>query len=78
MRPLEGQNGDQASGPARAWLTNQRLNQAEELLETTDLPVEHIAHHVGYTSSAALRDQFVQRRGVPPREYRRTFLGRQP
>ncbi|ADP82236.1 transcriptional regulator, AraC family [Pseudofrankia inefficax] len=69
----------QATGTSpNAWLTNQRLNQAEELLETTDLPIEHIAHHVGYTSSAALRDQFVQRRGVPPREYRRTFLGRQP
>jgi methylphosphotriester-DNA--protein-cysteine methyltransferase len=56
-----------------AWLTSQRLNQAEELLETTDLSIEHIAHHVGYTSGAALRDQFVQHRGVPPRDYRRTF-----
>lgn len=59
-----------------AWLTNERLNKAEELLETTNLSVEHIAHHVGYTSAAALRDQFVQRRGVPPRDYRRTFLRR--
>jgi transcriptional regulator GlxA family with amidase domain len=56
-----------------AWLTSQRLSQAEELLETTDLSVERIAHHVGYTSGAALRDQFVQHRGVPPRDYRRTF-----
>ncbi len=59
-----------------AWLTGQRLNRAEELLETTDLPIEHIAHHVGYTSGAALRDQFIQQRGVPPRDYRRTFRGR--
>lgn len=61
-----------------AWLTNQRLNQAEELLETTQLTIERIADHVGYTSGAALRDQFVQRRGVSPSEYRRTFLQHQP
>lgn len=59
-----------------AWLTGQRLNRAEELLETTDLAVEDIAQSVGYTSGAALRDQFVRRRGVPPRDYRRTFLQR--
>jgi transcriptional regulator GlxA family with amidase domain len=64
----------QATGTSpHAWLTSQRLNQAEEMLETTDLPVEQIAHHVGYTSGAALRDQFVRQRGVPPRDYRRTF-----
>jgi transcriptional regulator GlxA family with amidase domain len=58
-----------------AWLTSQRLSQAEELLETTDLPVEQIAHLVGYTSGGALREQFVQHRAVPPRDYRRTFRG---
>lgn len=60
-----------------AWLVAQRLNRAEELLETTGLPIERIAHDVGYTSGAVLREQFTLRRGVPPRDYRRTFLGRQ-
>jgi transcriptional regulator GlxA family with amidase domain len=69
----------QATGISpHAWLIIQRLNQAEELLETTSLPVEHIAHHVGFNSGAVLRDQFLQRRGVPPRDYRRTFLLDQP
>ncbi|WP_246571635.1 helix-turn-helix domain-containing protein [Kineosporia corallincola] len=58
-----------------AWLTSQRLLRAEELLETTDLPVEHVAHHAGYASGASLRGQFLQHRGVSPREYRRTFRG---
>jgi transcriptional regulator GlxA family with amidase domain len=58
-----------------AWLTSQRLLQAEELLETTDLSVEYIAHHVGYSSGASLRGQFLQHRGVSPRDYRRTFRG---
>ncbi|MEV5974642.1 helix-turn-helix domain-containing protein [Streptomyces sp. NPDC051921] len=56
-----------------AWLRELRLSRAEELLETSDLPVEEIAHRVGYASAAVLREQFVRRRGVPPRSYRRAF-----
>jgi transcriptional regulator GlxA family with amidase domain len=58
-----------------AWLRTQRLNRAEELLETTDLTVDHIAHRVGYASATALREQFTLRRGVSPHAYRRTFRG---
>ncbi|MEU0274168.1 helix-turn-helix domain-containing protein [Streptomyces sp. NPDC006307] len=60
-----------------AWLRGLRLSRAEELLETTDLPVEEVARRVGYGSASVLRDQFVRRRGVPPRSYRRSF-GRTP
>ncbi|MEE1752929.1 GlxA family transcriptional regulator [Streptomyces sp. SP18CS02] len=56
-----------------AWILGLRLGRAEELLETTDLPIEEIARLVGYGSAAVLREQFVRRRGVPPRTYRRTF-----
>ncbi|RKT15807.1 transcriptional regulator GlxA family with amidase domain [Streptomyces sp. 1114.5] len=56
-----------------AWLRELRLSAAEELLETTDLPVEEVARRVGYGSAAVLREQFVRRRGVPPRSYRRAF-----
>ncbi|MBP0449733.1 helix-turn-helix domain-containing protein [Kitasatospora sp. RG8] len=56
-----------------AWLRDLRLSSAEELLETTDLPVEEIARRVGYGSASVLREQFVRRRGVPPRDYRRSF-----
>ncbi|MFD9484562.1 GlxA family transcriptional regulator [Streptomyces sp. NPDC059991] len=56
-----------------AWLRGLRLSSAEELLETTELPVEEIARRVGYGSAAVLREQFVRRRGVPPRSYRRSF-----
>jgi transcriptional regulator GlxA family with amidase domain len=56
-----------------AWLRDLRLSSAEELLETTDLPVEEIARRVGYGSAAVLRERFVRRRGVPPRSYRRSF-----
>ncbi|MFE0674796.1 GlxA family transcriptional regulator [Streptomyces sp. NPDC058867] len=56
-----------------AWLRELRLSRAEELLETTDLPVEEVARRVGYGSASVLREQFVRRRGVPPRSYRRAF-----
>lgn len=56
-----------------AWVLTQRMMRAEELLEATDLPIEQIAEQVGYRNPAVFRDQFVLRRGVPPRDYRRTF-----
>jgi transcriptional regulator GlxA family with amidase domain len=56
-----------------SWLLGQRLVRAEELLETADLPVEEVARRSGFGTSAALREQFVRRRGVSPRTYRRTF-----
>jgi transcriptional regulator GlxA family with amidase domain len=56
-----------------AWLLTQRLNLAEELLETTTLSIAEIAERVGYRSAAVLREQFTVRRGVAPRDYRRTF-----
>jgi hypothetical protein len=51
----------------------QRLNRAEELLETTTLTTQRIAELTGYGSAAVLREQFTARRGVPPRDYRRSF-----
>jgi transcriptional regulator GlxA family with amidase domain len=56
-----------------AWLLSQRLAVAEELLETTGLPIEQIAARVGYRSAAVFREQFAARRGVAPRDYRKMF-----
>lgn len=58
-----------------AWVQAQRLSLAEELLETTELPIEEVARRVGYGSAALLRERFVARRNVSPREYRRTWSG---
>jgi transcriptional regulator GlxA family with amidase domain len=56
-----------------AWLLSQRLSLAEEMLETTSLPVEQIAARAGYRSAAVFREQFTARRGIAPRDYRKTF-----
>lgn len=59
-----------------AWLTLQRVMRAEELLETTDLPVERVADVVGFGGAAALRHHFTRVRGVSPQQYRRQFSRR--
>ena len=56
-----------------AWLLHQRLIRSEELLESTTLSIEEVARRVGYASATVLREQFIKRRGIPPRAYRRAF-----
>jgi transcriptional regulator GlxA family with amidase domain len=58
------------------WLLDQRLQHAEHLLETTDLPVDTVAARAGFGSGDTLRHHFAARRGVSPYTYRRTFARR--
>ncbi|MCP2353766.1 transcriptional regulator GlxA family with amidase domain [Nonomuraea thailandensis] len=53
-----------------AWLTDQRLDLAEELLETTTLSIREVAGQAGFRSNGVLRTQFVKRHGISPTEYR--------
>ncbi|MFJ9777458.1 GlxA family transcriptional regulator [Kitasatospora sp. NPDC101157] len=59
------------------WLLDQRVLTAQRLLEETDLPVDTVATRCGFASAVSLRPVFVKRVGVAPREYRRTFRGRE-
>jgi transcriptional regulator GlxA family with amidase domain len=58
--------------PAR-WVTEQRVEHARHLLETTDLPVDAVARRAGFGTSAALRQQLGAAIGVAPSAYRSTF-----
>ncbi len=60
------------------WLLDQRLQRAEELLESTLLPVEAVAARSGFGSADILRHHFAARRGVGPTAHRRTFRGERP
>lgn len=55
------------------WLIRQRLTRAQELLETTTLPVSRIATACGFTSPLHLRQHFTKAFAVTPTTYRRTF-----
>ncbi|OLE24689.1 MAG: AraC family transcriptional regulator [Catenulispora sp. 13_1_20CM_3_70_7] len=55
------------------WLIEQRVLHARRLLETTDLPVERVAHDCGLGGAANLRHHFTEAVGVAPSDYRRAF-----
>jgi transcriptional regulator GlxA family with amidase domain len=55
------------------WLLTQRVVLAQRLLEGTDLPVEIVARHAGFGSSATLRQHFGRVVGTAPLAYRQTF-----
>jgi transcriptional regulator GlxA family with amidase domain len=55
------------------WLNHQRVLSAQQLLESTRLPVEEIARSCGFSSAAALRPHFRKSVGVTPAAYRGTF-----
>jgi transcriptional regulator GlxA family with amidase domain len=55
------------------WLTQQRVEHARHLLETTDLPVDVVAERAGLGTGASLRQHMRAALGVSPLAYRKTF-----
>lgn len=60
------------------WLTQQRVDLARHLLETTDWPVDLVAHRAGFGTGASLRQHLHAAIGVSPQAYRRTFRPTHP
>nr|WP_294916306.1 transcriptional regulator FtrA [uncultured Neokomagataea sp.] len=56
-----------------AWITEQRIHAAKELLEITAHSLEHIAHTTGIGSAANLRLHFKRHLGISPSLYRKQF-----
>ena len=54
------------------YVTSFRLEQAIELLRTTDLPITEIAFRCGFNSASYFAEVFTGRKGRSPREYRKT------
>ncbi|MCU0563462.1 MAG: helix-turn-helix domain-containing protein [Desulfobacterales bacterium] len=50
-----------------------RIEEAKQMLEASDLPIDEVASEVGYTEPAAFRRIFKRLAGVSPLEYRRRF-----
>jgi transcriptional regulator GlxA family with amidase domain len=55
------------------WLTQQRIERARQLLESTDLGVDQVARQAGFGTGASLRQHIRSALGVSPTAYRRTF-----
>ncbi len=56
-----------------AWLAQQRLHRARELLEASDYSVDRIAELTGFGSAPVLRHHFTSAMSVTPQAYRRRF-----
>jgi transcriptional regulator GlxA family with amidase domain len=59
----------------KRWLRQMRVERARELLETTTLPIEHVAAQAGFPTAAALRARFAEDLHTTPTAYRRAFAG---
>ncbi|MCM2393323.1 GlxA family transcriptional regulator [Streptomyces albipurpureus] len=55
------------------WLTQQRVERARQLLESTDRSVDLVARDCGFGTAQSLRQHFQSALGVAPTVYRRTF-----
>jgi transcriptional regulator GlxA family with amidase domain len=55
------------------WLTQQRVERARQLLESTDLSVDQVAQRAGFGTAQSMRQHLQAALGVTPTGYRRTF-----
>ena len=55
--------------PAR-WLMNERLNRAQQALNTSHISIEQIAQQTGFGSANSLRYHFQKRFGISPQALR--------
>ena len=55
------------------WLLAQRVLLAQQLLESTDDPIETIATRCGFGAASALRIHFQRAMKASPNSYRRAF-----
>jgi transcriptional regulator GlxA family with amidase domain len=55
------------------WLIDQRVLRAQELLESSDEPIDRVAQLSGFGNAATLRHHFGLVRGTTPQAFRRTF-----
>ncbi|WP_327176309.1 helix-turn-helix domain-containing protein [Streptomyces sp. NBC_01335] len=55
------------------WITQQRVEHARRLLESSALTVDQVARQSGFGTATSLRQHFQAALGVPPTVYRRTF-----
>ncbi|NGZ84033.1 GlxA family transcriptional regulator [Duganella aceris] len=64
----------QATGTSfKQWILNQRLAQAQRLLESSDAPIELVAQQAGFGTGLSLRQHFRAALAISPSLYRKQF-----
>lgn len=72
-RTLERKFRSVLGRPPLSWLLHERVNVAQQLLESTDKTVESIAEKCGFGAAINMRTHFKRHTGISPAAYRRTF-----
>lgn len=55
------------------WLQSERIRRAQQLLETTELAIDHVADESGFGTAASMRQAFASHLHTSPYAYRETF-----
>jgi AraC family transcriptional activator FtrA len=58
------------------WLIRLRVRRAQDLLETSDMPIDHVAHNAGFGAPETLRHHFRRVVGTTPSAWRGSFRGK--
>ena len=72
-RTLARRFSDQLGTSPGQWVLAQRISAAQDLLESTELPLDAVARRTGLSSATNLRRRFLNALGTTPGAYRRTF-----
>jgi transcriptional regulator GlxA family with amidase domain len=73
VRTLHRRFMEQTGCPPAQWILRKRVYRAQELLETTDMPVERVAHSVGFPATSTFRERFRAIAGTSPASYRQLY-----
>jgi transcriptional regulator GlxA family with amidase domain len=73
VRTLSRRFREESGTTPLQWVLSQRVARAQELLETTTLTIDSIAHRCGFRDAPTLRRHFVSRVGTSPNAYREAF-----
>src|SRR5690606_15765688 len=73
VRTLNRRFREQLGSSPLQWILHAKVRRAQQVLETTDLPIERVAASAGFSSSTSLREHFARVVGTSPRAYRNAF-----
>lgn len=73
VRTLSRRFAEQVGMTPARWVAKARVRRAQLLLETTTLPVEHIAAESGFQSASVLREHFKSSVRLSPVAWRQSF-----
>ena len=73
VRTLARRFHDETGLSPLQWLLHQRVMRAQELLEKTDLPMDHVARFSGLATTDSLRRHLSRKTGLTPSAYRAAF-----